>query len=145
MYQCRNLPSGDKDGTSDAKVVGYSVERDDEVRHQRTSTQVSKDNLNPVFYEAIDMQVCYGKSDSQPPFILDVFDHDSGILKDGKDFLGRAIIKADKAAIVDCRGENVEENNRKLAELKPKWETIRGGNSTAMPKCGEILCKFARY
>ena len=133
VYQCRNLPSGDKDGTSDAQVIGYSVLEEEEKRNQQTKTEVSKDNLNPVFYEAIDMLVCYGKSDMHPPFILDIYDIDSGMLATSKDFLGRAVIQLDKGAVVDLREKN---DPSKLQELKPKWENVRAGNNKAMPVCG---------
>jgi hypothetical protein len=94
IFQCRDLPSGDVDGSSDAQVTAYSVQKDPKIRSKLAKTNVSKDNLDPLFYEVLDIEVCYNhKIDQMPPFILDVHDKDSGLFIDSKDHLGRAIIK----------------------------------------------------
>ncbi len=53
-------------------------------------TQIIEDNLNPLFYETLELQFEGNKVDDLPPFICDVYDWDLGPLED--DYIARAII-----------------------------------------------------
>lgn len=92
-------------------MTAYSVQKDEKVRKKFSRTAVCKDNLNPLFYEALDIEVCYNaKIDQMHPLILDISDKDSGILVNSSDHLGRAIIKIkdiydeEKGSFLDMRG-----------------------------------------
>ena len=49
IYQCRDLPSADSDGQSDPYIIVWDTE--DKV----LQTKVIEDNLNPLFYETIEL------------------------------------------------------------------------------------------
>lgn len=49
IFQCRDLPAADADGTSDAQISAYSVKREEDQREALTKTLVCDDNLNPIF------------------------------------------------------------------------------------------------
>jgi len=59
---------------------------------QRTIT--IEDNLNPIFYQALDLIYEANSIDEMPPFIIDCYDEDPGLLgsKPKADFLNRAVI-----------------------------------------------------
>jgi len=60
-----------------------------------------EDNLNPLFYKTFELIFetnTHNRSDL-PPFIIDVWDKDFGM--DGDDFLARAVIYPETAAIVE--------------------------------------------
>lgn len=127
---------------ADGFVQAYSMEKQMSKELQGESkTKVQEDNLNPLFYEAIDIKVCYNeKLDQLPPFILDVFDRDKHLIGDSADFLGRAIVNYQDSDIEDCRG------GKQLQGIpKPKWHPIRAGNNPNMPTCGYVLASFAIF
>lgn len=81
------MPSADSDGTSDPFVVIT-----DSDKPQRTTTV--EDNLNPIFYEALDLIYEANAIDEMPPFIVDCYDDDPNLLtKNTADFLNRAVIQ----------------------------------------------------
>lgn len=113
----------------------------DDEHFKRSSTAVQKDNLNPVFHEAIDIYCFYAKRDQIPPIIIDVFDRDEGYMNDSYDFLGRAFIKFQ---------DTVHYSHRTMKDIDfdsipgpPRWHEIRTGASPHLPVCGKILCSFA--
>ena len=56
-----------------------------------------EDNTNPSYYQTleIDYEVRdFNDITTYPPFILDVFDSDTGLMDSSDDFLGRAMIFA---------------------------------------------------
>lgn len=59
--------------------------------------------MNPIFYEAFEIDYLYQKNDTPPPIILDIFDYDDELLSVENDFLGRAMINLDEASIYDFR------------------------------------------
>jgi hypothetical protein len=87
IYQCRDLPAADSDGTSDPFVVIT-----DSDIPQRTIT--IEDNLNPIFYQALDLIYEANNVEEMPPFIIDCYDEDPGVAgtKPTSDFLNRAVI-----------------------------------------------------
>ena len=64
-------------------------------------TKVVKDNLNPIFFETLEMQYDMGNLETAPPIILDLFDHDSGMMDITDDFLGRAVVHLDDESVKD--------------------------------------------
>ena len=58
-----------------------------------------QDNVNPLFYECLELEYEIIKDDINdlklyPPFIVDVFDEDRELFDSKDDYLCRAIIKA---------------------------------------------------
>jgi len=98
IYQCRDLPSADSNGSSDPFVQVWDMSDG-----KPKCTQTIDDNNNPLFYEVIEMD--YEVRDindlySYPPFILDVFDKDEELMDNDDDFLARAIVEPEDCAIV---------------------------------------------
>jgi hypothetical protein len=55
-----------------------------------------EDNLNPLFYETMELSYEAARIDEMPPFIMDVYDYDMGPI--GDDFIARCLIPIDEAA-----------------------------------------------
>ena len=89
IFQCKDLPSAEKDGLSDPYISVWN-QNGDVVR-----TNTIKDSINPIFYEVQRVIYQYTNVEDAPPIILNVFDHNT-ILKDV--YLGRAVIKLTDAA-----------------------------------------------
>jgi len=51
------------------------------------------ENLNPLYYEAIDALIEATDINSLPPLIVDVYDKDEKVTGDTQDFIARAILK----------------------------------------------------
>lgn len=89
IFQCRDLPAADSDGSSDPFVKIFNTNGDDVV------TSVIEDNTNPIFMECKDIGIDFlddKKFTDAPPVVLDVLDSDEGMISTTADFLGRAII-----------------------------------------------------
>ena len=69
IFQCRDLPAADSDGTSDP-----FLQLTDSYVPQRTETV--NDNLNPIYYEAKDLMYEANSIEELPPFIIDCYDED---------------------------------------------------------------------
>lgn len=69
IFQCRDLPAADSDGTSDPflQIVDSDVPQ---------KTHVVNDNLNPIYYEALDLIYEANSIEELPPFIIDCYDED---------------------------------------------------------------------
>jgi len=96
VYQCRDLPAADSNGTSDPYVTIWDMSEKDK------RTQTIEDNTNPLFYEVIEMEYevrDINDLESYPPFIIDVFDEDNELLDSTDDYLARAIIEPEDCAI----------------------------------------------
>jgi hypothetical protein len=60
---------------------------------QVTETQCVENNLDPMFYELIELNIDFNKGEDLPPFVFDVYDVDKALIgKDDRDYLGRAIV-----------------------------------------------------
>ena len=94
--------------------------------------------MNPLFYQTLELDYevrNINDLESYPPFIVDVFDEDKELFDSTDDFLGRAVIEPEEAALVI---ENMFGDNG-LNEIpsKPKWHPIH--YQEGEPKCGEVL------
>ena len=128
IFQCKEIPAADEDGTSDPFVRIWSAEKGDKIE-----TKVVDDNLNPIFFEAKDAVYDFNEKEEAPPIILEVFDSDAGLISDSADFLGRAVINLSDANTT----EDLE------AIPRPKWHDIKFGVEESAPACGAILVSFA--
>lgn len=89
IYQCRDLPAADSNGTSDPFVKAWDASG------QVKKTSVIEDNNNPLFYETLELEYEVRDADQVetfPPFLLDVFDEDKELLDSSDDYLARAVI-----------------------------------------------------
>ena len=71
IYQCRNIPSADADGCSDAFISVWNPVEDDK------KTKVIEDNNNPIYFECLEMTYDMENLQNCPPIILNVWDTDS--------------------------------------------------------------------
>lgn len=122
IFQCRDVPAADDDGQSDPYIKIWDQSKDGGKR-----TKMIEDNLNPLFYEAIELSYEANKPEDLPPFLLDIYDWD---MVGGDDFIARSIIKIEDAAITT--GDDTP---------KPKWHPMH--LSPGSPACGEVLISFA--
>jgi len=128
VFQCRDLPAADSDGTSDP-----FLEFVDSDVPQRT--EVVNDNLNPIYYSAIEMMYEANSLDELPPFIVDCYDEDQALVgKNDADFLARATIYYKDALE---KGAITEEDT----VPRPAWFPLR--YSAKGPMSGEVLLSFA--
>jgi hypothetical protein len=82
------------------------------------------DNINPIFFEALEIYYDYDKVENAPPIVMNIWDKDDGVL-DGDDYLGRCVVYLTNASITNS--DNIPE---------PKWHDIRLGFSETEPACG---------
>jgi len=92
---------------------------------------VINDNINPIFFESLELYYDFDNIQNAPPVILNIWDHDDAIL-DGDDFLGRSVVYLGDASL---------SNDDSIPE--PKWHDIKVGQSESEPACGQILCSFS--
>jgi hypothetical protein len=64
------------------------------------TTKVIEDNVNPLYFETIELAYESNSQDDLPPFILDVYDKDFNPL-DSDDFICRSIIYKYEAEITE--------------------------------------------
>ena len=138
VFQCKNLPAADKEGTSDPYIKIWTA--DEKASNIKFQTSTVEDNLNPIFYETLQVHYEYHNKSSAPPIILDLFDEDKDLLGlDDDDFLGRAQIDITHPCVLD---QTVNEKVDANQIPKPHWHKIRAGFHKNLPVCGEILCSF---
>jgi hypothetical protein len=82
-----------------------------------------EDNLNPIFFEALEVMYDYNSLQDAPPIVLNVWDKDD--LLDSDDYLGRCVVKLSDASIS-------EDDTIPI----PKWHDMRMGFSDKDPVCG---------
>ena len=124
IFQCRDLPAADSDGTSDPflRITDSDIP-------QKTST--INDNLNPIFYEALDLIYEADKIEELPPIIIDCFDEDEALIgKGGADYLARCVINVDECAY-----------SQSDAVPTPRWHKLKFDDIS--PPSGEVLCSFS--
>jgi len=130
IYQCRNLPAADSDGTSDPYIKLWHMDE------EKLQTKVVNDSTNPLFFEVLDLKYeVRDKNDlsTYPPLIFDVYDQDTELFDSTDDFLGRAVINADDCSLIMAGEQEMPD--------KPRWHPIRF--AIGEPECGEILVSFS--
>lgn len=123
VWQARDIPAADDNGSSDPFV---SIP-DSEKEHR---TNVIWDNVNPLFYEGLDVVYESNSVEELPPVIVDVFDMDESITGNTTDFICRALLYV----------QNLEHSDGDTIPT-PVWHDLffkKGG-----PACGQILLSFA--
>ena len=70
IFQCRDIPAGDEDGQSDAYVTVWNPSGDDH------STKVMEKNLNPIFFETVEMEYEMSDIANSPPIVINMWDKD---------------------------------------------------------------------
>ena len=131
IYQCKELPPSDDNGTSDPYVKVWSPFKPKDSQKDMVSTEIVYDNNNPIFYETVESFFYSVDVDSAPPVVLEIYDHDSGAF-DSDDFIGRAVIDLATAAVS-------EDDEVK----RPKWHPVKLGFGEAEPTMGQILVSFS--
>lgn len=120
------MPAADSDGTSDP-----FLEITDSDIPKRTIT--INDNVNPIYYQALDLIYEANKNEDLPPFIIDCYDEDQTLVgKNDQDYLARATIYLQD-------GENKNWNDVDVMQ-KPVWHPLK--YKPDGPASGEILCSF---
>ena len=118
------MPAADSDGTSDPFLQITDTD-------QPKKTHTVNDNLNPIFYQALDLVYEANNITELPPIIIDCFDEDEGLIGKGdSDYLARACI--------DLEDTEYSESD---AICTPKWFPLKFDDKS--PKSGEVLVSFA--
>lgn len=125
IFQCKDIPAADSDGASDPYITLWNPDS------KTVKTQVVEDNINPIFFEALEIYYDYDKIENAPPVVMNIWDKDDGVL-DGDDYLGRCVVYLTNASITS--GDDIP---------TPKWHDIRLGFSETEPACGQMLVSFA--
>lgn len=131
IYQCKELPPSDDNGTSDPYIKVWSPFEPKDSQKAIVSTEVVHDNNNPIFYETVETYFYSVDIDWAPPVVLEIYDHDSGAF-DSDDFIGRATINLQDAAV--SQGDDIP---------RPKWHPVKLGFKDDEPVMGQILVSFS--
>lgn len=132
IFQCKDLPAADSDGSSDPFISIFNTSG------ESAKTPVIEDNINPIFMEAIEIDLDFNDQKNRedaPPIVMDVMDADEGMFSSDSDFLGRCTIYL----------KDIDDISDGSEIPIPKWHPIRYGTDESSPECGSILCSFALY
>ena len=100
IYQARDLPAADAEGTSDPYVKVWDCTANGK---NFKKTETIEDNCNPLFYECVELEyevTKYDDLESYPPFIFDFFDYDDDLFDSKDDYLCRCIVEPEDCAIL---------------------------------------------
>lgn len=90
IWQARDLPAADENGSSDPFIKICDSEKEH-------CTATIWDNLNPLFYEGLELTYEANTEEELPPIIVEVYDKDENLVgKDDEDFISRAILDLSK-------------------------------------------------
>jgi hypothetical protein len=132
------LPAADSDGTSDPALIIHgdgTINPDTSVRNR---TVTIEDNLNPLFYEALEVTVeaLSLDNDEFPPMVMDIEDFDDGLVGKGSwEFLSRAIIYKDDLNASGKKPDGIRDDIN-----EPRW--YKCYTAKGMPSSGEVLASF---
>ena len=87
IFQCKELPAADSNGTSDPYIEVWSPHGEAEERR----TKVVEDNINPIFYGCVEVMFYALDLKTAPPMVLEIYDHDDSAF-DANDYIGRSCI-----------------------------------------------------
>ena len=133
IFQCRDIPSADEDGSSDSYISVWNPEG------EQYKTKMIEDNLNPIYFDTIEMLYDMADLETAPPIVFNIWDHDADLLDSSDDFLGRAVIYLKDASTNLEFGDDEAMCNE---VPKPIWHDIRVGFDDSTPACGQVLCSF---
>ena len=108
IFQCKDIPSADSDGASDPYIKIWNPD------DKKVQTRVIDDNINPIFFEALEIYYDFDRIENAPPIVLDIWDKDDFL--DGDDYLGRSVIFLKDAAL--CHDDTLPQ---------PKWHDVKIG------------------
>lgn len=134
IYQCKDLPSADSDGSADPYISVYDP------RGAEPRTRVIEDNLNPIFYDVVEVHYEVLNLEVAPPIVVNIWDTDEELFDGDDDFLGRAVIFLHEAAAVTPMNTFKKRLNK---PPEPTWHDLRMGFHSHLPACGQVLCSFA--
>jgi C2 domain len=129
IYQCRDLPAADSDGSSDPYIEAWAPDK------KKSITAVVDDNCNPIYYSALEVFYDFNKKEEAPPIVLNIWDKDNDLLDSTDDFLGRAVIFFKDASMTTDEDHNTPP--------EPRWHKVRMGFDPNESSIGEILCSFS--
>jgi hypothetical protein len=132
IYQCKELPSSDDNGTSDPYVQIWSPFSPNDNETKMMRTRIVHDNCNPIFYNTVQSFYYAVHYDWSPPVVLDIYDNDSGTFS-SDDFIGRAVVFLDQAGDSVSRHEGIP---------RPQWFPVKLGFRENEPVMGQILASF---
>jgi hypothetical protein len=155
IFQCKDLPNADEDSQTDCYVEVWNP------LNNEAKTEVVADNLNPIFYQAIDVTMEFDSIQTAPPIVFRLWDRDESLLDklggpkyDDDDYLGCTNIKLTDANIV-VMGRDDKQEFRNFSNVvftqdenilnsipKPKWHDVRFGFKDQLPAQGQVLCSF---
>jgi hypothetical protein len=137
IFQCRDLPAADSDGTSDPTLIIHGDGTKNPDPAVRNRTEIVDDNLNPLFYEALEITVeALGvNNDEFPPMVMDIEDADDGVFGQKYEFLSRAIIYMDELNASGKKPDGIRDDIN-----EPQWYKCYTGKG--MPSSGEVLASF---
>ena len=90
-----------------------------------------EDNINPIFYNTVDVVFYALDLETAPPIIMEIYDYDDAAL-DTDDYIGKSVITLTDAHV-----------NHEDAVPTPKWHPIKYGYGKAEPTMGELLVSFS--
>ena len=142
LFQCKDLPAADEDGSSDPKVIVFNtVDHDSDKKRmikQVQQTETVDNNCDPMFYQLLELKIDYTKGEELPPFIFDIYDVDKKLIGDDElDYIGRAVVHLKDSA---HKKISEEDDSVDLRPEVPKWHPVRFQSDSA--KAGEILVSF---
>lgn len=136
IYQARDLPAADEDGSSDPLIRIFDHWSKTDSRTKPRETKYIDNTLFPMYYECIELNI-EGKPEDLPPFVVDVYDVDTHLLKsDEKQFMCRSIINLQDAAVKIINNDSDDIGKPPT----PKWHKcyFKQGQQS----CGEVLLSF---
>ena len=86
IFQCRDIPSADADGSSDSYLKVWSPDGGE------NQTRTIEDSLNPIYFDTVEIIYEMADLESAPPIIFNLYDHDNDLLDSSDDYLGRCVI-----------------------------------------------------
>mmetsp|Transcript_108930 Transcript_108930/g.150663 ORF Transcript_108930/g.150663 Transcript_108930/m.150663 type:complete len:285 (+) Transcript_108930:1299-2153(+) len=125
IYQCKDIPSADEDGSCDPFISIWNPDGKD------IKTKSITDSLNPIIYEVLEVYYDYDDIKNSPPIILNIWDFDDELIGSSKDYLGRAVIY-----LKDCKYSTNDDI------LEPEWHDIKLGFDESSPASGQVLVAF---
>ncbi len=96
------------------------------MKKQVTETECVENNLDPMFYELLELKIDFTKGEDLPPFVFDVYDVDRTLIgSDDRDYLGRAIVHLKDIAHSHIVEDDDEETEKEITDSQGNVRTIK--------------------